>query len=113
MHAAIGSGVAGRSAGVPIRPPRHPGTGTKSTPWTQAAIDAGVSGKDSPILVKIRTIEFCTLRGRPMTAAACFEMLATCRLNRYEPNELLECDYSITQPTQEQTAILRALGLAL
>jgi transposase len=49
--------------------------------------------------------------GRPMTAAACFEMLATCRLNRYEPNDLLDCDYSITQPTQEQTAILQALGL--
>jgi hypothetical protein len=49
--------------------------------------------------------------GRPMTAAACFETLATCRLNRYEPNELLDCDYSITQPTQEQATILRALGL--
>jgi hypothetical protein len=46
-----------------------------------------------------------------MTAAACFEELATCRLNRYEPNELLDCDYSITQATQEQAAILRALGL--
>jgi hypothetical protein len=46
-----------------------------------------------------------------MTAAACFETLATCRLNRYEPSELLECDYSITQATQEQAAILRALGL--
>jgi hypothetical protein len=49
--------------------------------------------------------------GRPMTAAACFETLATCRLNRYEPNELLDCDYSITQATQEQAAIMRALGL--
>jgi hypothetical protein len=35
----------------------------------------------------------------------------TCRLNRYEPNDLLECDYSITQATQEQATILRALGL--
>jgi hypothetical protein len=42
-----------------------------------------------------------------MTAAACLKMLATCRLNRYEPNDLLKRDYSITQPTQEQTAILR------
>jgi hypothetical protein len=49
--------------------------------------------------------------GRPMTVAACFETLATCRLNRYEPNDLLECDYSTTQATQEQAAILRALGL--
>jgi hypothetical protein len=40
-----------------------------------------------------------TAAGRPMTAAACFETLATCRLNRYEPNELLDCDYSITQAT--------------
>jgi hypothetical protein len=46
-----------------------------------------------------------------MTAAACFEMLATCRLDRYEPNDLPECDYSITNPTQEQATTLRALGL--
>jgi hypothetical protein len=32
-----------------------------------------------------------------MTPAACFETLATYRLNRYEPNDLLACDYSITQ----------------
>jgi hypothetical protein len=38
--------------------------------------------------------------GRPMTAAACIETLATCRLNRYEPNELLDFDYSITHATQ-------------
>jgi hypothetical protein len=43
--------------------------------------------------------------GRPMTAAACFETLATCRLNRYEPNELLECDHPIAQATQEETII--------
>jgi hypothetical protein len=49
--------------------------------------------------------------GRPMTAAACLETLATCRLNRYEPNELLEFDYSVTQPSPEQMAILQALGL--
>jgi hypothetical protein len=40
----------------------------------------------------------------------CLETPAKCRLNRYEPNDLLKCDYSITQVTQEQTAILRALG---
>jgi transposase len=49
--------------------------------------------------------------GRPMTAAACLETLATCRLNRYEPNELLDFDYSVTQPSPEQLAILQALGL--
>jgi hypothetical protein len=48
--------------------------------------------------------------GRLMTAAACFEILATCRLNRYEPNELLEFDYSVTQPAPEQMALLHALG---
>lgn len=47
-------------------------------------------------------------RARPMTGAAFFEMLATCRMNRYEPNELLECDYSITQATREQATILPA-----
>jgi hypothetical protein len=30
---------------------------------------------------------------------------------RYEPNELLDCDYSITLATQEQASILRAPGL--
>jgi hypothetical protein len=50
--------------------------------------------------------------GRPMTARpACFETPATCHLNRYEPNELLEFDYSITPVTQEQATILRAPGL--
>jgi hypothetical protein len=33
------------------------------------------------------------------------------RLNRCEPNELLKCEYSSTQATQEQAAILQALGL--
>lgn len=45
-----------------------------------------------------------------MTAAACFETPATCRLNRYEPNELLDCDYSVTQPSPEQMTILQALA---
>jgi hypothetical protein len=39
-----------------------------------------------------------------MPAAACFETPATRRFNRYEPNELLDCDYSITQATQESSA---------
>jgi hypothetical protein len=46
-----------------------------------------------------------------MNAAACFATLATCRLNRYEPNELLDCDYSIAQVTLEQATILRDLDL--
>jgi hypothetical protein len=49
--------------------------------------------------------------GPPMNAAACFATLATCRLNRYEPNELLDCDYSIAQVTLEQATILRDLDL--
>jgi hypothetical protein len=48
--------------------------------------------------------------GRQMTADRCLEELATCRLNRFEANELLDFDYSVTKPTEEQLGLLKALG---
>ena len=50
--------------------------------------------------------------GRVMTAIVCLKTLGACRLNRYEPNDLLDFSYSVTRPTAEREALLAALGLS-
>ncbi len=49
---------------------------------------------------------------RPMTAAACFEKLASCHLNLHEAHEVLDSHYSVTEPNAEQKIILTSLGLS-
>jgi transposase len=49
--------------------------------------------------------------GVPMTARACLERLASCRLNRHEPHAMLKSLYTVTRPDLEQAAVLKALGL--
>jgi len=49
--------------------------------------------------------------GRPMPAATCLESLASCCLDRYPRDEVLERYYSVTRPDSEQQAILKSLGL--
>lgn len=59
-----------------------------------------------------RTLESLSKRaGSPRTAPECFEELASCHLNHIQTHPDLEPAYSITQPTQEQRAILKMLRM--
>lgn len=49
--------------------------------------------------------------GHQMSAQAAIEALATCHLNELQPDGVEVPFYSVTRPTNEQTAILRALNL--
>ncbi|MFZ5785380.1 MAG: IS1634 family transposase [Acidobacteriota bacterium] len=49
--------------------------------------------------------------GQSLSAAACLEVLKTCRLNLYPGDARRRSSYDITKPTEEQHGLLRALGL--
>ena len=49
--------------------------------------------------------------GLARTAAACFEKLRECHLNQIQSDLADEPTYAMTDPTQEQMAILRSLRM--
>jgi len=59
-----------------------------------------------------RTLEYRLARStQPMTATACFEELRSCHLNVLATDPDAPPSYTVTDPTQEQAAILRSLRL--
>ena len=49
--------------------------------------------------------------GTIRTAATCFEKLEGCHLNLVRSNENLDPEYVMTEPTQDQQAIVRSLRM--
>ena len=59
-----------------------------------------------------RTIERRLKRSQtPRTAPACFEELRTCHLNLISSDCAIEPTYAATEPSQEQTAVLKSLRM--
>jgi len=83
-----------------IRPMRH-----RTDPKIRAHLTLCVLA-----LLIIRTLERrLATAGIPMTAARCFEQLEPCRLNMHAGD--WGHTYSVTEPTPDQTHILKALGM--